>query len=69
MAYLMSFFSQSLGLKCALLCLPGSLELDCSWTAPQYESSQVISLAKSKYLHTFGIFFLTNFKLSLLPNR
>ena len=51
-------FSQSLWLKCALLCLPGSLELDCSWTAPQCESPQVISLAKFKYLHIFGIFFL-----------
>ena len=50
-------FSQSLWLKCALLCLPGSLELDCSWTAPPCESPQVISLAKSKYLHIFGIFF------------
>ena len=50
-------FSQSLWLKCALLCLPWSLELDCSWTEPQCDSPQVISLAKSKYLHIFGIFF------------
>ena len=50
-------FSQSLWLKCALLCLPGSLELDCSWEASQCESPQVISLAKSKYLQIFGIFF------------
>ena len=49
--------SQSLWLKCALLCLHGSLKLDCTWTAPQCESPQVISLAKSKYLHNFGIFF------------
>ena len=51
------FFSQTLWLKCALLCLPGTLELDCSWTAPQCEWPQVISLAKSKYLNIFGIFF------------
>ena len=58
-------FSQSLWLKCALLCLPGRLQLDCSWTAPQCESSQVSSLAKYKNLHIF----LTNFKLSLVLNR
>ena len=51
------FFSQSLWLKCPLMCLPGSLELDCSWIAPQCESPQVISLAKSKYLNIFRIFF------------
>ena len=52
-------FSQSLWLKCALLCLPGSLELDCSWTTPQCESPQVISLAKFKYLYAFrDLFFL-----------
>ena len=50
-------FSQFLWLKCALLCLLGSLELDCSWTATQCESPQVIGLAKSKYLPIFGIFF------------
>ena len=50
-------FSQSLWLKCDLLCLPGSLELECSWTAPQCESPQVISLAKLKYLYIFWIFF------------
>ena len=49
-------FSQSLWLKCNLLCLPGGLVLDCSWTALQCESPQVISLAKFKYLHIFGIF-------------
>ena len=49
--------SQSLWLKCALLCLTGCLELDCSWTALQCESPQVIRLAKSKYLHIFEIFF------------
>ena len=48
-------FSQSCWLMCALLCLPGNVELDCSWTAPQCKSPQVISLAKSKYLHIFGI--------------
>ena len=41
-------FFQSLWLQCALLCLPGSLELGFSWTAHQCESSQVINLAKSK---------------------
>ena len=50
-------FSQSLWIKCVLLCFPGRLELDCSWKAPQCESPQVISLAKSKYLYIFGIFF------------
>ena len=50
MAYLMR-------LKCALLCLPGSLQFYCCWKAPQCESHQVISLAKSKYLRIFGIFF------------
>ena len=41
-------FSQSLWLQCALLCLPGSLELGCSWTAHQCKSPHVINLAKSK---------------------
>ena len=41
-------FSQSLLLQRALLCLPGSLELGCNWTAPQCKSPQVINLAKSK---------------------
>ena len=54
-------FSQCLWLKCAILCLPGSLEFDCSWTAPQCESPHVISLAKSKYLHILGIFFCDKF--------
>ena len=41
-------FSPSLWQQCALLCLPGSLELVCSWTTPRCESPQVISLAKIK---------------------
>ena len=49
--------SQSVWLKCALLCLPGSLDLDCSWTASQWESPKVNSLARTKYLHIFGIFY------------
>ena len=55
-------FSLSLWLQCALLRLPGSLDLDCSWTAPQCESPQVISLAKSKYYYIFKQIFLKNFK-------
>ena len=31
-------FSPTLWLLCAFLCLPGSLELGCSWTAPQSKS-------------------------------
>ena len=46
-----------LGRYLILLCLPGRLQFDCSWTAPQCESPQVISLAKYNYLHIFGIFF------------
>ena len=46
-------FSPSLWLQCALLCLPGSLELGCQWTAPQCESPQVINLAKSKCFYIF----------------
>ena len=61
MAYSMSFFLS--------LC-------DCSvpyWASHEawnwIVAGQNLSLAKSKYLHIFGIFFLTNFKLSLLLNR
>ena len=43
---------------CALLCLPGRLELGSSWTAPQCESNQVISLAKSKYYNVFRQIFV-----------
>ena len=42
-------FSPPLWLQSALLCLPGSLELVCSWIATQYESPHVTSWAKSKY--------------------
>ena len=59
-------FSPSLWLQCALLCLPGSLELGCSWTAPQCESTQVINMAKSFF---FRQFLLKNFKLSYRLNR
>ena len=61
-------FSLSLWLQWALLCLPGSLELGCSWTSPQWESPQVISLAKSKCFYIFRQIFLKNFKLSYLLN-
>ena len=71
MVYLMSFFLSLCDYSvpyCASLD-SGSLELVCSWTAPQCESPQVISLAKSKYLHICWIFFWTNFKPPLLLNR
>ena len=37
----------------ALLCLPGTVELGCSRTAPQCESLKIIILAKSKYNSIF----------------
>ena len=46
--------SPSLWLQCALLCLPGSLELGSRWTAPQCESPQVINLAKPKCFYIFS---------------
>ena len=46
-------FSPSLWLQCALLCLPGSLELGCVWTAPQCKLPQVISLSKFKCYYIF----------------
>ena len=44
-------FSPSLW-QWALLCLPGSLELDCSWAAPQCESPQVIIFAGNYFWTT-----------------
>ena len=51
-------FSQSLWLQCALLFLPGSLELGCSLTAHQCDSPQVINLAKSKISIFSGNYFV-----------
>ena len=62
-------FSSSLWLKCALLCLPGSLELGCSWKAPQCESPQVINLDISKKISIFSHILLNNIKLSYPLNR
>ena len=42
-------FSPSLWLQCALLCLPGSLELGWSWTTSPCKSPLVISFASSKF--------------------
>ena len=61
------FFFITLWLQCTLLCLPGSLEFGCSWTALQCESPQVINVAKSKCFYIFRQFFwkTLNFHISL----
>ena len=46
-------FSPSLWLQCAVLCLHGSLELGCSWTAHQCKSPQVMNFAKFKCFYIF----------------
>ena len=52
----MSFFSVFVTKVC-LTVPPWKLGIGLSWTAPQCESPQVTSMAKSKYLHSFVIFF------------
>ena len=60
-------FSPSLWLQCALLCLPGSLELGWSLTTPPCESPQVISLGNSKCHFIFMQLFLEKLKTDITP--
>ena len=58
-------FSTYLPLQCALLCLPGSLELGCSWTEPQCKSPWVINLAKPNVSLFSGNYFFTTFNCNI----
>ena len=62
-------FSQSLWLQCALLCLPGNLQLGCSWTAHKCKSPQVINLAKSKYFNISGNYFGETLNCHILSTK